>query len=343
MPHTFDIVRWAADAEAGRVPDRLPYGLHELESHGFDVSVRQRPGGGVLSRAVNRVGGGFEWSARALDRAPSTADLLMSWQETTAVPEAFGHRRDRPPLATGVIWLTDLPRWSPTAKMAAAALRRADAVWVLSQAQIPVVCDLLSRASPKVHFLPFGVNSDFWSSQESRAEGSGLVVSVGNDRDRDHTTLLRSFETLLSIRRNARLELVTSEPLKASPRVAVHPRLTHPALRDLYQRAEIAVVSTRPNLHVSGMTACLEAAAMGLPVVVTRTAGMADYVEDGVTGVHVPPGDPEVLAHAVDALLADPERASAMGRAGRELVERNHSHRTQARALADIAAEVLGS
>jgi type III pantothenate kinase len=49
---------------------------------------------------------------------------------------------------------------------------------------------------------------------------------------------------------------------------------------------------------------------------------MADTVLDGVTGVHVPPRDPDRLAEALSSLLADPERRAAYGRAGADRARR---------------------
>jgi alpha-maltose-1-phosphate synthase len=46
--------------------------------------------------------------------------------------------------------------------------------------------------------------------------------------------------------------------------------------------------------------------------------GIPEVVSEGVTGLLVPPGDPEELAAALNALLHDPARATAMGKAGRE-------------------------
>jgi glycosyltransferase involved in cell wall biosynthesis len=60
----------------------------------------------------------------------------------------------------------------------------------------------------------------------------------------------------------------------------------------------------------------LEAMACGVPVVATAVGGLVDTVVDGVTGVHVPPRGPEALAEALAALLADPARRAALGRAG---------------------------
>ncbi|MFF0990265.1 glycosyltransferase family 4 protein [Kocuria nitroreducens] len=60
-----------------------------------------------------------------------------------------------------------------------------------------------------------------------------------------------------------------------------------------------------------------EYAAAALPVVSSRVGQVPAAVEDGVTGLLVEPSQPSALAGAVDALVADPDRRRAMGRAGR--------------------------
>jgi starch synthase len=52
-------------------------------------------------------------------------------------------------------------------------------------------------------------------------------------------------------------------------------------------------------------------------VIGSRVGGLPELVEDGVTGLLVPPDDPEALAHALQALGGNPARAAAMGAAGR--------------------------
>jgi phosphatidyl-myo-inositol dimannoside synthase len=79
----------------------------------------------------------------------------------------------------------------------------------------------------------------------------------------------------------------------------------------------------RAGLEVEGLgIVFLEASATGLPVVAGRSGGSPDAVLDGETG-HVVDGTcVAAVASAVADLLADPERARAMGRAGRAWVER---------------------
>jgi glycosyltransferase involved in cell wall biosynthesis len=65
-------------------------------------------------------------------------------------------------------------------------------------------------------------------------------------------------------------------------------------------------------------TSILEAAACGIPAVATRVGGVSEIIEDGVTGYVVPPLDPAALAAAVERVLGDPARRTAMGVAARK-------------------------
>jgi L-malate glycosyltransferase len=70
--------------------------------------------------------------------------------------------------------------------------------------------------------------------------------------------------------------------------------------------------------HMEGLgTSLLDAMAFGRPVVATAAGGIPEAVEDGKTGLLVPPRDPRALAAALLALLTDEGRAQAMGAAGR--------------------------
>lgn len=66
--------------------------------------------------------------------------------------------------------------------------------------------------------------------------------------------------------------------------------------------------------------ALLEAAAAGAPVVATSVTGVVDIVQDGLTGILVPPGDAPALARAVGRLLDEPETAARMARAAQSMI-----------------------
>jgi glycosyltransferase involved in cell wall biosynthesis len=65
----------------------------------------------------------------------------------------------------------------------------------------------------------------------------------------------------------------------------------------------------------------IEALAAGRPVIASGTGGIVDWLDDGVNGLCVTPGDAQDLARALNELLADPVRQQAMGHAGREMVD----------------------
>ncbi len=77
----------------------------------------------------------------------------------------------------------------------------------------------------------------------------------------------------------------------------------------------------------------IEAFAAGRPVVGSSTGGIPEWLQDGVTGVCVPPGDELKLARALDDLLGDPEKQRTMGLAGREMVAARFSEERHLAAL----------
>lgn len=68
-------------------------------------------------------------------------------------------------------------------------------------------------------------------------------------------------------------------------------------------------------------TVLLESMALGTPVISTQVAGIPELVQDGVTGLCVPPNDPEALADAIERLLDDPELCKTLSLNSRALIE----------------------
>jgi glycosyltransferase involved in cell wall biosynthesis len=75
-----------------------------------------------------------------------------------------------------------------------------------------------------------------------------------------------------------------------------------------------------PSIYEGFGRVMVEAGASGLPVVATATAGAADILRDGETGLLAPVEDASALAQRAGELLADPARRARMGNAAREWI-----------------------
>lgn len=88
----------------------------------------------------------------------------------------------------------------------------------------------------------------------------------------------------------------------------------NPEMPDIYRAADLSVL---PSFMEATSITGLESMATGLPLVGTRVGGIPALIDDGVTGLLVPPGEPDELAAAMDRLIVDASLRSAMGEAGR--------------------------
>jgi glycosyltransferase involved in cell wall biosynthesis len=110
-------------------------------------------------------------------------------------------------------------------------------------------------------------------------------------------------------------------------------------LRLEYERAAVVACPSRREGY--GVVA-REALAYGRPVVATAVGGLADAVEDGITGLLVPPRDPAALRAAIERLLADPELRRTLGAAGREVAARRFSWDAATASTIDAYRRALG-
>ena len=211
----------------------------------------------------------------------------------------------------------------------------------------------LAQLSPGVDVDLFTAGADGGAVRERYGLGdapvvvcvSRLVARKGQD------VLVAGWPRVLERHPGARLLLVGGGPAEASLRKAIR-RLgiggsvvlsgpVPPAqLPEHYAAGDVFAMpcrTRRGGLDVEGLgMVYLEAAACGLPVVAGTSGGAPEAVQDGVTGHVVEPRSPEAVADAIGALLGDPDRARAMGAAGRAWVEQRWSWTTIARTFGTL-------
>lgn len=109
-------------------------------------------------------------------------------------------------------------------------------------------------------------------------------------------------------------------------RVGVRGKVVFTGLRrDVASLMAEATVSVLPSLSEGLSNVLLESMATGAPVVATRVGGAPDVVQDGTTGLLVPPGSPAELARAILTMIEQPRLAARLGAAGRQVVAERFS------------------
>jgi len=96
-------------------------------------------------------------------------------------------------------------------------------------------------------------------------------------------------------------------------------KIPYEKLFELYRRTRIVVVPSR--FEGFGFVAA-EAALLGKPVVASSVGGLPEVVEDGQTGLLVPPGDSTKISEALTKLLENPSLAEKLGSQGRDRARR---------------------
>lgn len=175
-------------------------------------------------------------------------------------------------------------------------------------------------------FVPHGIDTEFFRPSPSGPAAAPRVVFAG--------TMLRDFEALarcvatviaadcsicfdLVIPTESRSPEITALAEGAPRRVVLHNRIPAEALRDLYQRAQVALVPLR---DCAANNAILEGLACGLPLIVSDVGGTRDYVSEDCA-VLISPGESHLFAERLLDLVPDATRRTRMGHRARERAE----------------------
>jgi glycosyltransferase involved in cell wall biosynthesis len=284
--------------------------------HGIAGNLRRSPWKGLLLPAL------LAAFARAARRAARDADVVHAhWLPAGAVGLLT-----RKPLIVQ-LWGTDVELARRVRPLARAVLRRARLVVCASAALAEAAREL---GAGEVRVIPAGVAAPSGRGEEADPPH---VLFVGRlSAEKGILEFIEATEGLPRV-------VVGDGPLRGRVPEAlgfVPPR----DLGDHYARAAVVVCPSRREGY--GIVA-REAMAHGCAVVATAVGGLLDAVEDGVTGLLVPPGNPAALREAVERLLADPSLRRRLGEAARRHAREAFSSEAAAEALVDAYGAASGA
>ncbi len=223
--------------------------------------------------------------------------------------------------------------------------RRATLVCTTSRYAARTVEAALRVEPARLHVVPNGIDASFFDVERSPRAASGPLLFFGRVvPEKGIDTLFAAFAR--SAYRDRELHVVgegDDQPgllraLRAAgiaDRVRFFPWETPSALRARLAQAALSVLPSREESFGNAMA---ETMAAGTPLVTTTAGSLPELVDAGSTGLLVPPGDVSALHAAIDGLLGAPQRAEAMGRAGRRAMQERYSWRQVAKQYEAIYA-----
>lgn len=273
-------------------------------------------------------------------------DAVVSWAENLGIPfaallKATGTRVPH----VGIFSWISRPKKAILLRMFRS---RFDHFILMSSTQSRFATEVLGIPAEKISLLRWPVDLNFWQPVQGVAQD--MICSVGREM-RDYKTFLDAVKDL-DIR--CHIAAGGSGVVAKKDAWARHAseggglplhvtigRLPYPELRELYTRSKFVVVPLLPTETDNGTTSILEAMAMGRAVICSKTEGQRDVLQDGKTGIFVPPQDPRALRQAIEYLLGKPKVAEQMGREGRRTVEAQHSFDDYIQAIRNILEDVV--
>lgn len=196
----------------------------------------------------------------------------------------------------------------------------------------------------KLRIVHCGIQPERYGRAPDHSPGKRMIFVGRLAAVKGVLVLLEAFAALLKEHPDAELTLVGDGPEREAIHAHARALGCYDAIRftGYLSQDEVAAELAQTDLFVlpsfaEGVPVVLmEAMASGLPVVATRIAGIGELVEDGTTGLMVPPGDKVALTQALSALLEDPDLRATMGRTARAKVEADYNIGLEADWLATL-------
>jgi glycosyltransferase involved in cell wall biosynthesis len=174
----------------------------------------------------------------------------------------------------------------------------------------------------------------------------GLIANF-NFEIKGHVYFLGAAKKILEKVPNVKFVLVGDGPLRPRYEEVAQELNLNNNVYFLGKRTDVPTIISNLDVSVLSSTnegfsnVIMESMAAGKPVVATNVGGSREMVTDGVTGYLVPPADSQSMANAIIDLLENPDKAMAMGSAGRDVVKERFTVKTMVKKYEELYFSLL--
>jgi glycosyltransferase involved in cell wall biosynthesis len=212
-----------------------------------------------------------------------------------------------------------------------------------------VLRGLGKKKEKKVLVVSPGIDPSWFEIIRQTESSKDLVLWGRMEDQKGISELLRTLKEVLGRIPEVRLHLIgegnktesyrkQAEELGVMDRVIFHGWMDVDAIQKFTTQCAIGVFPSRIESFGLSMA---EAMGAGLPIIASRVGALPEFIEDGVTGTLVPPGNIPALYRAILEKLENPDQAQTVADAGRETVYQRFSWDQSAQKMTEIYQAVL--
>ncbi len=184
------------------------------------------------------------------------------------------------------------------------------------------------------------------------AEDEAVILSVGRlSHEKGHADLICAAAVLEAVSGTTQFRVVIvgdgrerERLAQLASRLGIEKRIAFAGFqRDTRPYYAMATVVAVPSHSEGSPNVVLEAMAAGLPIAANAVGGVPEILQENVTGLMVPPRNPEAMAKTLLRILSDAELRLRLGAAARARAESSHTPEAYRRTLVGFYQETLAS
>lgn len=266
--------------------------------------------------------------------------VIFTWSERAGIPFSAYHRF----LPNGERFVTMFQCWSAKQELAITTFdlfRSMDTIIVHCESMKNNLIRLGAQRE-RVKLIHYSIDQNFFTPRTDLEQSSNVIMSVGESRSRDYSSLFKAVQGL-----PIKLEVAGFGHWYAREKnnfhngeipenVSMLKHLPQRELRNHYASSQFVVIPVHDLVYSAGATASMEAGSMGRAVIAFRSQGISDYIIDGDTGILVEPGNGQAMRDAIRSLLSNPKEAKRLGENARQRILDELNFETYVKNIAEV-------
>ena len=266
--------------------------------------------------------------------------VTFTWSERAGIPFSAYHRF----MPKGKRFVTMFQCWSAKQELAVTTFdlfRSMDTIIVHCESMKNNLIRLGAQRE-RVKLIHYSIDQNFFAPRTDLEQSSNVIMSVGESRSRDYSSLFNAVQGL-----PVQLEVAgfghwyareknNSHNGETPENVSMLKHLPQSELRNHYARSQFVVIPVHDLAYSAGATASMEAGSMGRAVIAYHSQGISDYIIDGETGILVQPGNDQAMRDTIRSLLSNPKEAKRLGENARQRILDELNFETYVNNIAEV-------